>query len=99
MPIFRVRAFLAILAFAIFTLLYISVGIRARLPGPSVALRPSRRSSIPSRRPTSLEPPGPQADRSPDSEPGAAEFRRLAEMHEKAARECTQLRKLYENSW
>ena len=98
MPIFRVRVFLAILAFAMFTLLYISVGIRWHVYRARASLY-ARQEVEHTFEAAHFARAARTSGGSEDDQAEAAEFRRLAEMHKKAARECTQLRELYESSW
>ena len=98
MPTFRPRLFLAILGFATFTLLFLSVGIRWHVYRARASLyaRQELDHTFEAAHFTRAALASGDAE---DSRGEAASFRRLAQMHQRAARECTQLRELYERSW
>ncbi len=98
MPGFRVRAFVAILAFAGFTLLYISVGIRWHTYRARASLY-ARQEVEHTFEAAHYARAARVSGGSEDARAEAAGYRKLAAMHEKAARECTRLRELYENCW
>jgi hypothetical protein len=98
MPTFRVRAFLAILGFAAFTLLYISIGIRWHIYRARAGIYAQQEVEH-TFEAANFARAARTSGGSEDEQAQAAQFRKLAEMHEKAARECTQLRELYEKSW
>jgi hypothetical protein len=98
MPAFRVRVFLAILAFSAFTLAYISVGIRWHTYRARASLY-ARQEVEHTFEAANFARAAQTSGGSAADQVQAAEFRKLAEMHEKAARECTQLRELYETRW
>jgi hypothetical protein len=98
MPVFRVRAFFAILAFAAFTLVYVSVGIRWHVYRARASLY-ARQEVEHTFEAAHFARAARTSGGSDVNQAEAAQFRKLAEMHEKAARECTQLRELYENCW
>lgn len=95
---FRVRAFVVLLGFSAFALLYISVGIRwhsYRARAGEYARREVEHTFEAAHFARAARDPGD----SPDARVRAVEYRRLAVMHEKAARECTELREFYEGCW
>ena len=98
MPVFRVRIFFGMLAFAAFALVFCTVGIRWHLYRAQASIYAQREVDH-----TFEAAHYARAARvtggSDEDQAQAAGFRKLAQMHEKAARECTQLRELYENSW
>lgn len=98
MPGFRVRVFLFILAYSAFALMFISVGLRWHTYRARASLYAQQEVEH-----TFKAAHFAQAARSPggsdDDREQAEGFRKLAEMHEKAARECTRLREFYENCW
>ena len=98
MPIFRVRVFFAILAFSAFTLLFMSVGIRWHVYRARASLY-ARQEVEHTFEAAHFARAARSSGGSEDDQAQAAGFRKLAAMHEKAARECTQLRELYESSW
>lgn len=95
---FRVRAFLAILAFSAFTLVFLSVGIRWHVYRARASLY-ARQEMEHTFEAANCAMAGRYPGASEESQARAAGFRKLAAMHQKAARECTQLRELYENCW
>jgi hypothetical protein len=98
MPTFRVRVFLAILAFSAFTLVYVSVGIRWHIYRARASLY-ARQEVEHTFEAANFARAARTSGGSEEDQAQAAEFRKLAEMHVKAARECTQLRELYEKHW
>ena len=95
---FRVRIFLAILAYSAFALVFLSVGIRwhiYRARASLYARQEMEHTFEAANCARAARYPGASAE----SQARAFGYRKLAEMHEKAARECTQLRELYENCW
>jgi hypothetical protein len=98
MPAFRVRVFFAILAFSAFTLLYVSVGLRWHIYRARASLY-ARQEVEHTFEAANFARAARASGGSGDDQEQAAGYRKLAEMHEKAARECTKLRELYENSW
>ena len=95
---FRVRVFLGIMAFAAFTLVFMTVGIRWHIYRARASLY-ARKEVEHTFEAAHFLRAARTSGGSDDDRGEAAHFRKLAEMHEKAARECTQLRELYENSW
>ena len=102
MPTFRVRAFLALLAFSLFTLIYVSVGIRWHTYRARASLY-AREEMEHTFEAAHYAPSAAQDHQPPRGRPGLTgpRLHRQARqpMHEKAARECTQLREFYEKSW
>jgi hypothetical protein len=98
MPVFRVRVFLAMLGFATFTLLFVSVGIRWHVYRARASLYAQQEVEH-TFEAAHFARAARASGGSIDEQGQALGFRKLAEMHEKAARECTQLRELYEKSW
>ena len=98
MPTFHVRAFLAILAFSGFSLVFLSVGIRWHTYRARASLY-ARQEMEHTFEAANCVMAARNVGASDDSQARALGYRRLAAMHEKAARECTQLRELYEKSW
>ncbi|WP_435008521.1 hypothetical protein P12x_005728 [Tundrisphaera lichenicola] len=95
---FRVRAFAILLAFSAFALVYISVGIRwhtYRARAGLYARQEVEHTFQAANFARAARDPGD----SPETQARAREYRRLAKMHEKAARECTELREFYEACW
>ncbi len=95
---FRVRWFAAILAFAIFALGYLSVGVRwhtHRARASAYAVREVEHTFEAANYERAARNPG----YSDDAPQRADSYRRFAEMHAKAARECARLRELYEQAW
>jgi hypothetical protein len=93
---FRTRTFLAILAFSAFTLVYISVGIRWH----TYRARASYYAREEMEHTFEAAHYARAARNSGDTdEAQAIGYRKLAEMHERAARENSRLRELYENCW
>jgi hypothetical protein len=95
---FRVRAFAILLGFSAFTLLYMAVGIRwhtYRARAGEYARREVEHTFEAADLLRAARNPGD----SPEARARAAECRRFAAMHEKAARECTRLREFYEGCW
>jgi hypothetical protein len=95
---FRVRAFVALLAFSAFTLLYISVGIRWHVYRGRASLY-ARQEVEHTFEAAHFARAARNPGDSPEARARADGYRKLAELHEKAARECTRLRELYEHSW
>ena len=95
---FRVRTFLAILAFSAFTLAYMSVGIRWHVYRARASLY-ARQEVEHTFEAANLARAARNPGYSADSQARAVAYRKLAEMHEKAARECAHLRELYEKFW
>jgi len=95
---FRVRRFAAILAFAAFTLAYVSVGIRWHTYRARANLHAGREVEH-----TFEAANLARAARNPgysDDAPLLAEsYRKAAEMHTKAAEENARLREFYETAW
>ena len=98
MPVFRVRVFFGMLAFAAFTLMFLSVGIRWHVYRARASLY-ARQEVEHTFEAANFARAARATGGSDEEHSQAAGYRKLAEMHEKAARECTQLRELYENSW
>ena len=95
---FRVRWFVALLAFSAFTLVYVSVGIRwhtyrarasvyakEEMEHTFEAANFARAARVPAY--------------SDQARTTAANYRKFAEMHERKALECTRLRQFYEKCW
>ena len=95
---FRVRTFLAILAFSAFSLAFLSVGIRWHVYRARASLY-ARQEMEHTFEAANLARAARYPGSSDESQARAAGYRKLAAMHQKAARECTQLRELYENCW
>ena len=98
MPVFRVRVFLGMLAFAMFALVFCSVGIRWHV-NRAHASRYARSEVEHTFEAAHYARAAQFTGGSDEDQAQSVSFRKLAAMHEKAARECTQLRELYENSW
>ena len=95
---FRVRTFLAILAFSAFALLYLSVGIRWHVYRARASLY-ARQEVEHTFEAANFARAARYPRHSAESQAKALECRKLAELHQKAARECTRLRELYEKCW
>jgi len=95
---FRVRVFFGILAFAAFTLIFMSVGLRWHIYRARAGIYARQELDHTFEAAHFLQ-AARASGSSADEQAEAAQFRKFAEMHQKAARECTQLRELYENSW
>ncbi len=95
---FRVRWFAALLAFSAFTLLYISVGIRWHVYRAKAGYY-ARQEMEHTFEAANLTRAARASGYTDEARARAAGYRKLAEMHEKAALECTRLRELYENCW
>lgn len=95
----RVRTLtLAIAGFVAFTLLYVSVGIRwhtYRARASLYARQEVEHTFEAAHFARAALHPGYSAEASEK----AAGYRKIAETHEKAARECARLREFYENCW
>ncbi len=98
MPTFRVRWFVALVAFGAFALGYISVGIRWHTYRARANLYSAREVEHTFEAANFL-----RAARNPgyaeDAPKRAESYRKLAEMHTRAAEECAQLREIYERAW
>jgi hypothetical protein len=95
---FRGRWFLVLLGFAVFTLVYIPIGIRWHTYRARAALYARQEVEHTFEAATfarAARNPGPTED----DHARAAVYRKYAEEHERAALECTRLRQLYERSW
>jgi hypothetical protein len=95
---FHTRTFVAIVAFSAFTLLFMSVGIRwhtYRARASFYARQEMEHTFEAAHYAMAARTPGD----SDESQAQAIGYRKLAEMHQKAARENARLRELYENSW
>jgi hypothetical protein len=98
MPVFRVRIFAGLLGFAAFLLVFFSVGIRWHVYRARASLY--ARQEVEHTFEAAHYAREAQITGSSEHEQAqAVGFRRLAQMHEKAARECTQLREFYESVW
>ncbi len=95
---FRVRWFAALLAFSAFTLLYISVGIRWHVYRARASLY-ARQEMEHTFEAADLARAARSLGNSDRERETAARYRRYAELHQKEARECTRLRRLYESCW
>ena len=95
---FRVRWFVAALAFLAFALLYVSIGIRWHVYRARASLY-ARQEMEHTFEAANLARAARSPGNSDDGRARAAGYRKLAEMHEKAALECTRLRELYEKCW
>ena len=98
MRTFRVRTFLVIVGFAIFTLIYVSVGIRWHIYRARASYH-ARQEVEHTFEAFSLIRASRVVGSSPEAQTRAANYRKLAEGHEKLARECARLRIFYENCW
>ena len=95
---FRLRTYVALLGFLAFALLYVSLGIRWHTYRAHAAVHAQREMESTFKAAEYL-----RAARNPgfaaDAPIRVREYRRLADMHTKAAEEATQLRKFYEEAW
>jgi hypothetical protein len=94
---FRVR-FAILLGFSAFSLVFLCVGIRwheYRAQAGIYARQETDHTFEAAHYARAARNPG----YSPDAAAIAAEFRKLAAMHEKAALECARLREFYESCW
>jgi hypothetical protein len=98
MPTFRVRLFLAILAYALFALIFISVGIRWHVYRARASLY-ARQEVEHTFEAANFARAARTIGPSDDEQDLAEGYRQRASMHARAARECTQLREFYEKSW
>src|SRR5947209_2021357 len=98
MPTSRVRWFFVLLGFSAFTLLYMAVGIRWHVyrarAGEYARLETEHTFEA-----ANYARAARNAGYSEEEQARAASYRKLAAMHEKAARECTQIREFYESCW
>jgi hypothetical protein len=95
---FHTRAFVAIVAFSAFALAYISVGLRwhtYRARASFYARQEMEHTFEAAHYARAARDRG----GSDKSQAQAIGYRKLAEMHQKAARENARLRELYENCW
>jgi hypothetical protein len=95
---FRVRWFAALLGFSIFTLLYISIGVRWHIYRARASLY-ARQELEHTFEAADLARAARSLGNSDKDRATAATYRKYAEMHEKEAQECTRLRRLYEQCW
>jgi hypothetical protein len=95
---FRTNLFLVLIGFMIFTLGYVSVGIRWHTYRARASLYAQQEVEHTFEAARFARVARNRGD-SPESEARAIEFRKLAELHEKAALENTRLREFYESCW
>jgi hypothetical protein len=95
---FRVRSFVILLGFSAFTLVYMAVGIRWHVYRARAG-EYARREVEHTFEAANFARAARNAGYSDEEQARAAGYRKLAVMHEKAARECTQLREFYEACW
>jgi hypothetical protein len=98
MPVFRVRLFFGMVGFAAFALVFCSVGIRWHVYRAQASIY-ARRELEHTFEALHYARAARMTGGSDEDQAQAASYRNLARMHEKAARECTRFRELYENSW
>jgi hypothetical protein len=98
MPGFRVRAFLVILAFSAFTLVFWSVIFRWHIHRARAAVY-ARQEVEHTFEAANFAMAARSVESSDDGRAEAAQYLKLAEMHGKAARECSRLREFYERCW
>jgi hypothetical protein len=95
---FRVRTFVILLGFSAFTLIYMAVGIRWHVyrarAGEYAQLEVDHTFKA-----ANYARAARTSEYSDEGQARAAEYRRLAALHEKAALECTRLREFYEACW
>jgi len=95
---FSIRMYVALLGFLVFALLYVAIGIRWHTYRARASLYAQQEIDSTFKAAEYL-----RAARNPgfadDAPIRAKEYRRLADMHTKAAEECTQLRQFYEQCW
>ena len=95
---FRLRTFLAILAFSAFALTFLSVGLRWHTYRARASLY-ARQEVEHTFEAADFARAARTQTASEEDQAIALGYRRLAAMHEKAALECTKLRELYEGAW
>ena len=98
MPTFRVRWFVAALAFGAFAMGYLSVGIRWHTYRAQANLYADREVEH-TFEAANLARAARAVGYSDDALKRAASYRKLAQMHTKAAAECAKLREFYEQAW
>jgi len=95
---FRVRSFVILLGFSAFALVYMAVSIRwhvYRARAGEYAQKEVEHTFEAANFARAAR----NAGYSDEGQARAAEYRRLAVLHEKAAAECTRLREFYEACW
>jgi hypothetical protein len=95
---FRTNVFLVMVGFVLFTLGFVSVGIRWHTYSARAAFY-AKYEVEHTFEAARFARAGRDRGDTPESEARAIECRKLAELHEKAARENTRLRQFYENCW
>ncbi len=95
---FRTHVFLILVGLMVFTLGFVSVGIRWHTYSARASLYAQREVEHTFEAARFARAARDRGD-SPEGEARARECRKLAELHEKAANENTKLRKFYESCW
>ncbi len=95
---FRTNLFLALVGFLVFSLGFVSVGIRWHTYSARASLYAQQEVEHTFEAARYARAARDRGD-SPEADARAREFKKLADLHEKAALENTRLRKFYESCW